>query len=504
MPTISDWGFCGPMSERISKVFDASLCINLYPEPGYATSKSQMALVGTPGLGAFATGLGGGSLRPGGLWAGNSRLFACAGDHVYEIGAGGAVVTDFGAMAGSSGTGPVQFASNGSQLLIMDSSIVTAGQQITGAIFNVTPGMAQVFKGGALTYLDGFHVAVASGNVPADNTINQVNVSSLLDGTTWPALNFIQRTGSSDLVTNVETLNGQLFIFGQKTIEPWYNAGNPGFPFARVPGGTINLGLLAFATVVKFQNTIMFWGSDDRGYAVVYRMNGLQPERVSTFAVENRWNQYHADRIYKAFAFGYQQAGHTFYCMTIPNEPSVGGGETWCYDLTTNMWHQRAYNDVAGGVQGAMLANCSASLSQFGANQNQVYVGDRLSGSIYRLGLNLTSDNGVAIVRRRRAPHVGAQNRVVKYPSLTLDCDIGTAQAVLSVSNDGGKTFPSGLVRAAQAVSGDTGFQGGFGRMIWRQLGRSRDRVFDVTISDTANQITLINAYLNAIAGTEE
>jgi hypothetical protein len=90
---------------------------------------------------------------------------------------------------------------------------------------------------------------------------------------------------------------------------------------------------------------------------------------------------------------------------------------------------------------------------------------------------------------------------MLKYPMLQLDCDIGTAQPVLSWSNDGGVTFPLTL----SAISGSAeSAQRAAARFIWRQLGAARQRVFKIVITTSTQLVRLVNAYLGVTPGTEQ
>lgn len=500
MPTLPTFGFVGPTNIAVSPVFDDQDAINLYFEKGLPTSKSPGMLIGAPGLSLLGT-LPTAPIRPGGLWSGAGRVFVCAGTHCYEINNGAGVITDYGAIPGSTGTGPVQIVSNGNQLFVMDHSVPTAGG-ISGGIFYANPvgpsmdtvtlhagGGTSAFQGGAMTYLDGFIVAISSA--AADH--NLIYVSDLLDGTNWQALNFAQRTGSEDLCTNLETLNEQLWIFGQKNIEVFYNAGNPTFPFSRVAGASINVGLLGVFTVVKFQDRLMWLGSDSRGFARVYQTNGLQPEWVSTAAVEYLLSNLHAIKLSQATAFGYEEAGHRFFVLNI--DDPVGVGNTLVYDLDEKSWHRRT---SATAPQVRARQSCFTCEPTFSAGFYNNYVGDYLTGDIYRQSITFPSDAGAARVYQRTAPHVADRNKAYKYPSLEIDCDCGTAQHVLTYSDDGGKTFP----HTRPALSQSTGTK--MKRVKWWQLGQARDRVFRDTITDSVNLIRINNAYLDARKGSEE
>lgn len=508
--------FCGPTYGGLlsglggsSPVFNSERCVNFYPEPagkdGHPKSRAQ--LIGRPGLALFAT-LPLSPVRA--LAAGNNRLFAVGGTHVYELAQNGTVLTDFGAMATSSGTGLCQMVLNGNQLLVMDPSIASGGT-INGGIFFVNPVgpvVTNVFSGGALTYMDGFFFAInSSAGLPYPS---RVNVSDLLDGSTagnWNALNFANRTGHADALIQLEELNQQLWWFGTKTIEVWWNAGNPTFPLIRA--ATINLGLLSRFSVVKFYNTLLWIGSDDRGYAVVYLANGLNPMRVSTPAIEYLLNNSGSQSALTSTAYGYQEAGHTFYCINFGSANNYANtqGLTLCYDLSTGLWHERT--SLIGGNQGMHLPQCVACVPDFSTNPaatGSTFVGDANSGKIFVQSLSYKSDAGAAITYVRRSPHASSKNRWIKYSSLEIDADIGTAQMQLDYSNDGGRTFPLAHRRGPVSASttqayGSAG--GGFGRFKFWQLGRSRDRVFQMSITDSANHPRIVDAFLNAAGGAE-
>lgn len=415
------------------------------------------------------------------IWAGHILLYAMGGTHFYQLNNTGGVMTDFGAMAGSPGIGPAAAFANGTQLLVVDSG--------SGQIYNVNnggPSMDSVFNGVALEYLDGFYVAIATGASLAGTNKNQINVSALADGTTWSALAYAIRTGSADLTTQLAVLNGMLWVFGEKTIEIWYNAGNPIFPFARVTGATINLGLLAPWSVAKFQNTIMWLGADALGYAQVYMSQGLNPVRVSNFAIENILASYGAFHLPWSWGYAYQEGGHSFYVLNLCQDFHFQPTAQLIYDLASGLWHERTYSGI--------WPVCCASMPYFSASGAN-YVGDGYSGKVCFQATSIPSDNGAAIAYMRNSPHVCDQNRWHKYSRFELSADIGTAQASLTYSNNGGLTFPGPVYTMKQAA--DSGALGTFNRYFAQQLGRSRDRVFSVTISSSTQLVRIADAYLS-------
>lgn len=487
MKTIPVPGFGGPTYLAISPVMDAERAINLYPEPGSAHSKSPMSLVGRPGLALWGTvnNAARGMVSAGGS---TGRLFVVGGANVYEM-ALGVVVTNFGAMGGGGTTEPVQMIPNGDQLLVMDSAA-----QVVYLINPVGPAVTSVFNGRALEYLDGFYVALDSAED------RKLNVSAYLDGTVWNALDTVEKTGGADRAVQLAVLNSQLWIFGQKTTEIWYNAGNPNFPFARVPGATLNFGCVAPWSVVKFYNTIMWLGCDENGAVQVYMTQGINPIRVSTWAIENMILGITAAAPYGNMkyleysrAYAYEENGHTFYVLTMKTSHGAPTAQ-YVYDLTSGLWHERTY---AGPYP---CCFCSVPGFAFGALGSN-FVGDTLSGNIYVQSQGYPSDAGTAITYTRTFPTSSDRQHQVKYPLLQLDADMGSATAALEWSNDGGKTFP--FSRAAISPSAETS-QSNAPRYMWRQLGMGRQRTFRVKTTTSTELVRYVGAYMGVTTGTEQ
>ncbi len=493
MPTLQQFGFGGPSNPLASPLFDSQRSINLYPERGLPTSKAPLPMVGTPGLQLLGT-LPTSPVRQ--LWSGAGNLYAVAGTHLYQVNPlTGAVIVDFGAMAGSTGTGFCQIVSNGNQLAVCDPTVP--------AVFFADPighVMTVELAGGFyLEYLDGFGFALNAASMD-----NRVNSSINLDFTNWPPLNFVIRTGVVDQTNGLAAVNGVMWIFGQKNIEVWYDVGALGFPLARIQGGTINTGaisdqstgVLCAAHISKLNNTVLFLGADDRGYGIAYKTSGLLPVQISTPGIENLLSGFNLDG---ARSFGYQESGHVFWILNLPNA-NGGLGATLAFDLTTNLWHERAYYNAGSGNFERGRADCFASVQTAGGSIN--LVGDYSNGNIYKQSLTYPSDAGAAIKRQRVCPHISKQNQFIKHRRFELDADVGTAQFTVDYSDDGGRTFPGATARTItkSAASGvDT-----FGRYFGLEWGRSRDRVYRVTVIDAANLIKITNAYVDVDAGIED
>jgi hypothetical protein len=481
--------------QYFSPILDSQDAMNLYPE-AQAGPDAPMGLIGTPGYTLFQT-YGSGPIRA--LYAGNGKLFVVSGNTVYQTIIGGAT-SSLGTIGSS--TGPCQILANGNDIIIVDS--------LGGQIYWTNGGaITNPFAGFFAEYMDTFYVALA---VTSPQT-SQINVSNSTDGSTWPALNFAVRTGVVDFLTGLAAINGQLWLLGQKNTEVWYDAGNPIFPLQRIQGATINVGCMARFSIAKMDNTIYWLGSDDRGFPVVYRANGLQPVRISTPAVERfiaSTGAYAETGVSPSLvrAFAYSEGGHNFYVLNFPGYPSV------VFDSATGLWHRRAWwNAGSSAFQSPLVATFCSMPATTGATYTPFNLaGSTLNGNVYyQQLLNPADADGSAIRRIRTCPHISNSNRWIYYRRFELDADIinastgnpSTGSVTLDYSNDGGKTFQNGTSSFTLTPSGASG-QGTFQKYYQMNLGRSRKRVFRVTYSSSTDLVRFAGAYVDANPGTEE
>jgi hypothetical protein len=251
------------------------------------------------------------------------------------------------------------------------------------------------------------------------------------------------------------------------------------------------VGTSAAFSIAVLSDAVFFLGGDKTGQGIVYMMRGYQPQRISTPGIESVIRGLDQTLLANARAWVYQQGGHAFYCLNLP-----GYDGTWCYDVSTGLWHERTYK---GPVQiERHRADCSAVA--FGKN----IVGDYSTGSIYSLDPTVYTDNGTSILKVRTAPHFSAGLLNVFHHKLQLDLEVGVGldgsgqgtdpEAMLEWSNDGGHTWQGPLtVKIGKIGKTET-------RAIWRRLGRARDRVYRVSISDPVKTV-LIGAELEVEVG---
>lgn len=163
---------------------------------------------------------------------------------------------------------------------------------------------------------------------------NRWFISASNDGTQYSGADYASASANSDYTLAVVNYHQQLFIFGQETVEIWYDAGAANFPFQRYDGAYIQRGIMAPLAVVQDVNSV-FWLGDD---GIFYKLNGYEPVRISTFAIEHAWAQYPI--MTDAHAFVVTMEGHKFIFLNFPS-----GCATWCFDISSGieqpLWHER-------------------------------------------------------------------------------------------------------------------------------------------------------------------
>lgn len=466
---MSAFPFIGQAYVDRSGTVQAQECINLYLEsdPG-----GRNALIGTPGLRLFAT-LGTGPIR-GAYKLPTGDAIVVSGANVYRV-TQAATSTLLGPIGSSSG--PVSMSDNGKQCVIVDGT--TGGWQVLISNYAFSAITDPSFYGADNVYfLDGRFVFNRPGT-------GQFYLSKLYD-TTFDALYFATAESSPDNLISHIVDHKEIWLFGDLTTEIWTANGGPTFPYERLQGASVEVGCAAAHSVCRMDNSVVWLGKDDKGQGIVWLVKNYTPVRISTHAIEYAIASY--SRIDDAIAYVYQQEGHTFYVLTFPSAQ-----KTWVYDAATQAWHQRAWMDTSGQMQ-RHRSSCHA----FAWGKN--LVGDYANGNLYKFDLDYYTDNGDAIRRVRScAPMVAPDFTYQYFSNLQIEFEAGggltTGQgndpkALLTYSDDGGKTWsnerPASLGKVGQYRN----------RTRWVRLGRSRDRVFRIVISDPV-KVTIINAAMN-------
>lgn len=452
---------------------------------GAQDSKSPAALVGTPGTSLFAT-FSSSSVRMFHVMV--NLCFVVVGTDLYEL------YTD-GTFSASLGTIP------GSGLIVSVDNGISAngvgGNQIlmivggTGYIFNVSTNVLTTITDSAFpanahqaAFLDGYFIVTAQNMA--------FSVSTLYDGTTWPALATAAAIASPDNIQKPFGSNQILYLIKDSTTEVWQNAAIPtsqGCPFAHIPGSLVNFGTNADRSVARVGDTVFMLGTtrvqDSAVYFGVVSVSGTSVQKVSTPAIDYRISRLASTSDAISYVWTYE--GHLFYVLTFPTDDL-----TLVYDATTQQWF-----DWSTHIPDTLYTQHRHLSNEYGFFGGKHLVSHHSEPKIYEMSSQFYDDAGVPIISIRTAQPIfdAQENDNLKIHKLTIDAETGVGDgstgssgsptAWLSWSNDGGRTWSSDY-------SASLGKQGEFRtRLIWRRLGSPKDRVFRLKISDAVKKVLL-------------
>lgn len=452
--------------ESRSKPFAAQRCVNLYLEPGTEGTLTEGVLYGTPGFDLFAN-LGAGAIW--GMHVMGANLYVVSGNDVFVV----------DSTSGATNLGAIGTVS--SAVMMTDDGINVVILLESGAVYLATAAtLVQVTDG---DFVSSSSIAVLdSFTISSERNTNVFQISALADSTSWDALDIASAEGITGNIVRVAASRGELWIFKQYSTEVFYNSGAGSFPFIPIGSATIQRGCAAKHSVAVESNTIM-WLGDDR---IVYLAQGYTPTRVSTFAIEKDIETY--TTISDAVAFIYTEEGHKFYVLTFPTEDV-----TWVYDLTTHFWHER---------ESFGHGRWRASSYAFFNGRN--LIGDFQTGKVYQLNLDTYTEHGTIIQRIAVSPPVWADGNRITFDRIQVLFDAGVGllsgqgsvpYAMLRFSDDGGYTWSNEDIRPI----GQTGQYKN--RAVWRRKGQTRERIFEVTISDPV-LVNITGAYADIRIGS--
>ena len=223
-------------------------------------------------------------------------------------------------------------------------------------------------------------------------------------------------------------------------------------------------------SVAKFDNSLMYLASNTMGEVMLVRSSGYTPIPVNDDEWHTLINGYAT--VSDATAFSYLLGGHPMYQINFPSE-----GKSWLFDGKTQVFTELKSHDIT---------RHRAEIYSHFLNKN--YVSDYTNGKVYKLDPDVYTDNGEPILRQLRSKHVFSKNHVnmiIDRFQLLMATGSGLVsgqgsnpQAMLRYSKDLGRTWSTELWK-------DIGKIGKYiPRVIWRSLGRARDWVFELSISD--------------------
>jgi hypothetical protein len=494
------FNFVGPAYRGRSIAIDTQELVNFYLEKNYSGSKSQYSLIPTPGLKLLANIPGYGGSR-GFFTTAQNRMLIAKGNKLYELYADYSYV-ELGTL--NSASGRVSFAevitSTGSIVMLVD-----GGNGYT--LITETNAFATLVNGD--NYHPGTSIISINGRFVQNTGLDwysgqrftysgQYDQASIWDdsGLVFGALGqYFTAEASADPILNIQTINGEIWLFGSQSTEVWYYTGDTNQLFARVNSGAVNNGVSGNYAACSINNTVAWSGSNVGGNGSIWLGSGYIPQKISTGAIDYIISQ--MNDISDCIALAYQREGHLFFIFTF-----ISGNRTLVYDLSTQEWHERGHYDVSSGRMNYHRVVCHALWN------NQVIVGDYGTGNIYEWDLDTNDDNGETVRRIRTCQHVHDDRKRLFFRALEIDVERGTGsllanvptaigaepKVMLQTSDDGGFTWSNELWSTLGTIGNR------LARVRYTRLGMSRDRIFRVTFTDP-NKFIVVDASIDVQKG---
>ena len=443
---------------------------NFYPHIN-KEGRSPLVLYPTPGLTLFANvGIGEirGSIRYG------DEYYVVSHNTFYRVSAAGVGVT-LGTLTTSSGHVSMAHngANNGKQICIVDGSDLYIWDSNASDFKIITDPADPDYDANCPTgathvvFMDGFFII----NNPAYS--GRFNKSAGYDGTTWDALEYATAERNSDDLKSIVVANRVLWLIGEDTAEGWFNAGGTDFPFEPIQSGFSQWGTEAPYTAIEISG-ITFWLSKNKeGENIVVMATGMQPAAISTPEITAEISGFSVTT--DAYAWSYQYQQHAFYVLTFPT-----AGRTFVYDILTQMWHEWSTKS---------LGYHRSSTHTFVYNKH--LVGDPSNGKIYELDWDKYLDDTETIVRIRRSQPIHGDDKAIRHEAVMLDIREGVGDAtttdpqILLRWRDNNGAWSNQHSRSMGKM-GET-----HKKVVWRNLGRSRERVYKIMVTDPVPAVIL-------------
>lgn len=293
--------------------------------------------------------------------------------------------------------------------------------------------------------------SIADADLPAPNSctfLNRKIVFGIDDGrffwsavdeaTDISALDFAEAEGNPDGCVRVIAHLQELWIFGEESIEVWYDDGTS---FVRRGSTVIPKGAIGKHTIAELDMDLFWVGNDN----VVYAARGYGFERISNHAVEQSIRET-VDKN-NIIGWSYFRDGTAFYVLSGPDW-------TWRFNRTLSrklgkpVWTERYSYDNGG----RWLAEYAVQFN------NEWIVGNNGDDGLYKFSADAFDEDGGYLVWKLRSAPLHAYPKQICIDRLHLDFVTGVGrvsgdphlsdpQVGLRWSDDGGRTWSNQIFR---------------------------------------------------------
>lgn len=424
--------------EAKSKFISAQKLENAFLEQD--VESGEFAVFKAPGLDLLGSTISAGvSVR--GVYDFAGSLLAVVGTTLYTVNQSG-IATSRGTIAGSE---PVIMSDNGTQAVIVADAVsyVWDGSSLA----TITDTDFQTAS--SVDFLDQYMIFTKQDS-------GQFFVSALADATSYDALDIASAESRPDNLVRVIVDNREALLFGTRTVEGWYNAGDPDFPLVR-DQTFVEVGLIGKYAVARIDNSVAWLASDK---TVRIMRNGV-PQIISDAMIAAEIESWSDASLTMAFPFTLR--GHQFLVLRNPD-----GCLIWDASLPPAVaWSSRTSQE-----SDTWRVWVGETMVEWGA---ATIVGDASTGKLYTLDVDTYDEDGAELIWQLTSRTMGPGGLPFTVDAIEIEIEPGVslvsgqgsdAVVWLEISRDSGFSFGARLERSLGAVGVRRR------RIVWRNLGQ--------------------------------
>ena len=305
------------------------------------------------------------------------------------------------------------------------------------------------------------------------------------DPTSWDPLKFANAEADSDNATAVHVVLDRLYISGTRSIQLFYNSGNPDFPFESFSNGVLEWGAESPASIAIVDGLIFLLARSKGGGLDILKIAGTTASSIADHEFLRELDGYVTS---DAEGYGYSMDGMVYYVLTLPSEPM-----TFVYNVTSKMW----YEWTSPGLERHQSRG-------HGFFNGKHFVGNYSNGKIYTLDPSVFTEGGSTLIRSRTTSITHLDGRDIECSEFEIEFKKGVAlitgsgsdpSVMMRYSTDGGNSM-SNTLRADLGGIGDLEM-----RVIYRRLGQGRSYVYEFSIAEPIDAtVVAIYGDLTALA----
>ena len=259
------------------------------------------------------------------------------------------------------------------------------------------------------------------------------------DASSWSATAFATAESQPDNNVSIISYDRNLYIFGEQTIEFWFNSGET-FPFNR--GDYTDLGCAATNSVAWLGGYVYFVGRNRKSVGQIYRINNqFIPQKVSTQPIDTKLESFSDISDIETIAFIHD--GNEIVVFS-----SATNDLTLVYNATTDAWAQ--WEDSGGNYY---------PFGHYMRLGNKHIIGASTAGALNQLNFTTADDAGTDFSWQLITPTLYSEGRYMAHDRIRIDLDDIAANGfdiTLATSTDGGNTFATGRTRTVATGKGVT------------------------------------------------